>query len=72
VRWTGQRRPFGKRRFSLRAGKHATYTIRVGPRTRRKLARKRSSGKVTLVVRLSRPSRLTRAYPRLPIIKPRR
>jgi hypothetical protein len=68
VRWTGHSKPFGKRRFSLRAGKSSRYALRVGPRTRPKLARKRSSGKVMLVVALTRPSKLTRTYRRLRIV----
>jgi hypothetical protein len=68
VRWTGHSKPFGKRRFSLRAGKSSRYVLRVGPRTRRKLARKRSSGKVMLVVALTRPSKVTRTYRRLRIV----
>ncbi len=68
LRWTGRRQPFGARRFSLRAGRQSTYTIRVGPRTRRRLARASPSGAVTLVVRLSHPRALRRAYPRLQIV----
>jgi hypothetical protein len=71
LRWTGQRKVFAERRFSLRAGRTLAYTIRVGARTLRNLARRRSSGTVTLVVRLSRPRTLTRAYPRLRIVKRR-
>jgi hypothetical protein len=71
VRWNGRRKAFGTRRFSLRAGRTASYTIRVGPRTRRKLRRKSSSGRVTLVVRLSRPKAFVRSYPRMRIVRRR-
>jgi len=71
LRWNGHRTPFATRRFELRAGKSAARTIRLGPRMRRTLARRRSSGKVTLVIRLARPRTLTRAYPRLRIVQPR-
>ena len=71
LRWNGHRTPFASRRFELRAGSPRARTIRLGPRMRRTLARRRSSGKVTLVVRLARPRALTRAYPRLRIVQPR-
>ena len=70
LRWSGQRRAFAIRRFSLGARRTAAYRIRVGPRTLRRLARERSSGRVTLVVRLSRPSN-TRVHARLPIVRAR-
>jgi hypothetical protein len=68
VRWNGRTKAFGARRFSLRAGRTSSYAIRVGPRTRRKLRRKSSSGRVTLVARLSRPRAFVRSYPRLKIL----
>ena len=68
LRWNGQRRAFALRRFALGARGTGTYRIRVGPRTLRRLARPASSGRVTLVLRLSRPSGLTRVHPRLPVI----
>lgn len=71
LRFTGHRKPFGKRRFSLRAGRSAAHAVRLGPRLRRTLARERSSANVTLVVRLSRPRTLTRVYPRLRLVKRR-
>ena len=71
LRYNGHRTPFASRRFRLHAGKTAAYTIRLGPRMARTLARRRSSGKVTLVVRLALPGTLARAYPRLRIVQPR-
>jgi hypothetical protein len=68
VRWSGRGRAFGARRISLRAGRTATYAIRVGPRNRRKLRRKSSSGRVTLVIRLTRPRAFVRSYPRMRIV----
>ena len=71
LRWNGRTKAFGARRFSLRAGRTASYQIRVGPRTRRKLRRKSSSGRVTLVVRLSRPKAFVRSYPRMKLVRRR-
>jgi hypothetical protein len=71
VRWNGRTKAFGARRFSLRAGRTASYTIRAGPRTRRKLRRKSSSGRATLVVRLSRPRAFVRSYPRMKLVRRR-
>jgi hypothetical protein len=71
VRWNGRRKAFGARRFSLRAGRTATYAIRVAPRTRRKLGRASSSGRATLVVRLTRPRAFVRSYPRMRIARRR-
>jgi hypothetical protein len=71
VRWTGRTRPFGTRSFSLRAGRTASYAIGVGPRTRRNLRRKSSGGRITLVVRLSRPRPFVRSHPRLKIVRRR-
>jgi hypothetical protein len=65
VRWNDRRKAFGARRFSLRAGRTATYAIRVGPRTRRKLRRASSSGHVTVVIRLTHPRAFVRSYPRM-------
>ena len=69
VRWHGRMKPFGARRLSLRAGRTASYAIRVGPRTRRKLRRRSASGRVTLVVRLSGPRAFVRSYPRMKIVR---
>ena len=68
LRWRRHPKPFARRRFSLRSGDSLAYAIPLGPRTRRRLARGPSAGAVTLVVRLARPSTLTRAYRRLAII----
>jgi hypothetical protein len=71
LRWTGDLKPFGRRRFLLRAGKHSAYTIRLGQVMRRTLARRSAGGRVTLVVRLARPAPLIRAYRRLALVKRR-
>jgi len=71
VRWNGRRKAFGKQTFSLRARHTKSYTTRVGPRNRRLLRRKRSSRRVTLVVRLTRPRAYVRSYPRLRIVRRR-
>ena len=71
LRWTGGRKPLAGRGFTLRAGRSSAYELRLAPNARRRLARASSSGQVTLVVRLSRPSTLARAYARLPIVKRR-
>jgi hypothetical protein len=71
VRWNGRTKAFGARRFSLRAGRTSSYAIRVGPRTRSKLRRQSSSGRVTLLARLSRPQAFVRSYPRMKIVRGR-
>lgn len=71
VRWNGKRKPLGRRGFSLRAGRSSSYTIRVGPKLRRRLRLKRSSGRVTLVVALTRPGAYFRSYPRMRIVRGR-
>lgn len=71
VRWNGKRKPLGRRSFSLRAGRSARYAIRVSPTIRRRLGLKRSSGRVTLVVRLTRPRAYFRSYPRMKIVRGR-
>jgi hypothetical protein len=71
VRWNGKRRAFGKRSFSLRAGHQKRYTIRVGPGNRKRLRRKGSSRRVTLVIRLKRPAAFVRSYPRMKIVRRR-
>ena len=71
VRWNGKRTSFGRRSFSLRAKHAKSYTIRVGPGNRRRLRRKSSSGRVTLVVRLRKPAAFVRSYPRMRIVRPR-
>jgi hypothetical protein len=71
VRWNGKRKAFGKRSFSLRAGRTSRYTIRVGPKNRKRLRRKSSNHRVTLVIRLTRPAAYVRSYPRLKIVRKR-
>jgi hypothetical protein len=71
VRWNGKRKAFGKRSFSLRAGRTSSYTIRVGPGNRRRLRRKSSNRKVTLVIALSRPAPYVRSYPRMKLVRRR-
>lgn len=68
VRWSGRRRAFGGRAFALRAGSTRSYALRVGPRNRRRLRRRSASGRVTLVVRLSRPRPYVRSYTRMRIV----
>jgi hypothetical protein len=70
VRWNGKRQAFGKRSFSLRAKHSSSYTIRVGPGNRRRLRRKSSNHRVTLVIRLRKPAAYVRSYPRMRIIRP--
>lgn len=69
MRWSGRHRALGTRRIVLRAGRTATYAIRVGPRTRHRL--RRAGGRVTLVVRLTRPRAYVRSYPRMRIVRRR-
>ncbi len=71
VRWNGKRRAFGKRSFSLRAAHNKAYLIRVGPGNRKRLRRRSSNRKVTLVIRLSRPAAYVRSYPRMKIVRKR-
>ncbi len=71
VRWNGRRKAFGKRNISLRAGRASSYTIRVGPKTRRKLRRKSSNRRVTFVIRLNRPRAYVRSYPKMKIVRRR-
>ena len=71
MRWDGRRTALGVRRFSLKPGRTATYSISVGPRTRRTLRRMSSRGRVTLVVRLTRPRTFVRSYPRMTIVSRR-
>jgi hypothetical protein len=71
VRFNGKRKAFGKRTFSLRAAHNKSYTIRVGPGNRKRLRRKSYSRRVTLVIRLSRPSAYVRSYPRMKIVRKR-
>jgi hypothetical protein len=71
VRWNGRRKALGTRSFSLRARHTKSYTIGVGPRDRRLLRRERPSRRVTLVVRLARPSAFARSYPRLRVVRGR-
>jgi hypothetical protein len=71
VRWNGKKRAFGKRSFSLRARHTSSYTIRVGPRNRRRLRRKSYDRRVTLVIRLRKPAAFVRSYPRMRIVRPR-
>ncbi len=71
VRWNGKLKAFGKRSFSLRARHSKSYTIRVGPGNRRRLRRKSSSGRVTLVIRLTRPRAYVRSYPRMKVVRRR-
>jgi hypothetical protein len=71
VRWNGRGKAFGARRLSLRAGRTSSYAIHVGPRTRRKLRRTSSSGRITVVIRLNRPKAFVRSYPRMTIARRR-
>ncbi len=71
VRWNGKRKAFGKRSFSLRAGHNKSYLIRVGPGNRRRLRRKSSNRRVTLVIRLSKPTAYVRSYPRMKLTRRR-
>jgi hypothetical protein len=71
VRWNGKKRAFGKRSFSLRAHHPKSYTIRVGPGNRKRLRRKSSSRRVTLVIRLRKPAAFVRSYPRMKIVRRR-
>lgn len=71
VRWNGKRKAFGKRSFSLRAGHNKSYTILVGPGNRRRLRRTSSNRRVTLVIRLTRPSAFIRSYPRMKLVRRR-
>jgi hypothetical protein len=71
VRWNGKRKAFGKRSFSLRAAHNKSYTIRVGPRNRKRLRRKSSNHRVTLVIRLKRPAAYVRSYPRMKLVRRR-
>lgn len=71
VRMNGKRKAFGKRAFSLRAGRSSTYVIRVGPTNRKRLRRKSYARRVTLVIRLTRPAAFVRSYPRMTIVRRR-
>ncbi|HUR85930.1 MAG TPA: hypothetical protein VMY78_11335 [Solirubrobacteraceae bacterium] len=71
VRWNGRRVAFGKRSFSLKAGRSKTYLVRVGPGNRRKLRRKSSDRRVTLVIRLTKPRAYVRSYPKMKIVRRR-
>lgn len=68
VRRNGRSRALAARRFSLRAGRTATYAIALGPRTRRMLRRAGAGGRITLVIRLTRPRAFVRSYPQMRIV----
>jgi hypothetical protein len=71
LRMNGKRKAFGKRTFSLKAGRTARYTIRVGPTNRKRLRRKSYARRVTLVIRLTQPAAYVRSYPRMKIARRR-
>jgi len=71
VRWNGKLRAFGKRTFTLKPGRTSSYVIRVGPGHRKRLRRKSSNRRVTLVIRLTRPRAYVHSYPKMRIVRKR-
>ena len=61
LRAGGRQRALGTRRVSLRGGARGRFTIRLSPAALRRVRR----GRITLVVRLTRPARAVRSYPRM-------